>query len=112
MFVTIDKIQKGLTAYIDTEISNQLTGWEKIGFCTASALILRNLPETLEQYRNNKFIQMLGIIDDNGNIDIDSLRDAIAENLKEEHIDIPIIKRRLKVTQADLDSLYNMIKEV
>ena len=111
MFVTIDKIQKGLTAYIDTEIAPTLEGWEKIGFCTASALILRNLPATFDQLRNNQFVQMLGVIDDKGNIDIDSLRDAVAQYLKEEHIDIPIIKRRMRVTGADLDKLYNMIKE-
>ena len=68
MFVTIDKIQKGLTAYIDTEISPTLEGWEKIGFCTASALILRNLPATFDQLRNNQFIQMLGVLKQNHDI--------------------------------------------
>ena len=111
MLVTINQIQKGLIAYVDNEIAPTLEGWEKIGFCSASALILRNLPATFDQLRNNQFVQMLGIIDDKGNVDIDALSDAVAQYLKEEHIDIPIIKRRMKVTGADLDKLYNMIKE-
>ena len=54
---------------------------------------------------------MLGVIDSSGNIDIDALRDTASAYLTEEHIDLPVIKMRLKVTPADVDKLYTMIKE-
>ena len=110
MTVTIEQVRNGITAYIDSEIAPMLEGWERVGFCSAAALILRNLPKVFDQYKTNNFIRMLGIIDENDNIDLDALRDAMASYLTEEHIDIPIIKRRMKVTGKDLDKLYNMIK--
>ena len=111
MNVTIEQVKNGLSAYIDSEIAPMLEGWERIGFCSAAVLILRKLPLIFDQYKNNNFVKMLGVIDEKDNIDLDALRDAVASYLKEEHIDIPIIKRRMKVTGKDLDKLYNMIKE-
>ena len=84
----------------------------KIGFGAASALVVKNLPGTLEQYAKHPFVIMLGVIDADGNIDIDALHDAVADYFKSEgeYVNVPMIGR-MKFTKSDVESLYRYIKE-
>lgn len=112
MVANIQKVQVGLARYIDTEMLNHMDGWQKIGFGAASALIIKNLPNTVQRYMNHPLIQALGIMDEEKNIDIDALHDAVAEHFGEqgEYVNIPLLGR-VKFTKADIEALYNHIKE-
>lgn len=61
---------------------------------------------------NRPLIQALGIMDEDKNIDIDALRDAVVEHFGEqgEYVNIPMLGR-VKFTKADIEALYNHIKE-
>lgn len=112
MVANIQKVQTGLVRYIDTEMINHLEGWQKIGFGAASALIIKNLPNTMQVYMNHPFVQALGVVDSEGNIDIDALHDAVKDYFSEqgEYINIPLMGR-VKFTKADIEALYKYIKE-
>lgn len=112
MKASIQKVQNGLIKFIDTEMVNHLDGWQKIGFGAASALIVKNLPNTVATYANHPAIAMLGIIDKDNNIDIDALHDAILDHFGSdgEYVNIPLIGR-VKITKQDVETLYQHIKE-
>lgn len=112
MVANIQKVQAGLVRYIDTEMLNHMDGWQKIGFGAVLALIIKNLPNTAQRYMNHPLIQALGIMDEDKNIDIDALRDAVVEHFGEqgEYVNIPMLGR-VKFTKADIEALYNHIKE-
>lgn len=112
MTATIQKVQNGLVKFIDTELINHLDGWQKIGFGAASALIVKNLPNTIQQYAKTPAIAMLGVIDKDMNIDIDALHDAIMDyfSTEGEYVNVPMVGR-MKITKQDVESLYKYIKE-
>lgn len=112
MKANIQKVQNGLIKFIDTEILNHLGSWQKIGFGAGSALLIKNLPQTIENYANHPTIAMFGIIDKDKNIDIDALHDALIDNFTSEgeYVNIPLIGR-IKITKQDIETLYNLIKE-
>lgn len=112
MKASIQKVQNGLVKFIDTEMINHMEGWQKIGFGAASALVIKNLPNTLEQYANHPAIAMLGIIDTDKNVDIDALHDAVMDYFSSEgeYVNIPMIGR-MKITKQDVETLYQYIKE-
>lgn len=112
MKASIEKVQAGLVKFIDTEMINHLDGWQKIGFGAGSALIIKNLPKTIEAYAKHPAIAMLGIVDEDGNIDIDAVHDAIMDYFSSEgeYVNVPLIGR-VKITKQDVETLYKYIKE-
>ncbi len=112
MKANIQKVQNGLAKFIDTELVNHLDGWQKIGFGAVSALVIKNLPTTIKQYAHHPAIAMLGVIDEDLNIDIDALHDAVMDHFSTEgeYINVPMLGR-LKITKQDVESLYKYIKE-
>lgn len=112
MLANIQKVQAGLIKYIDSEMINHMDGWKKIGFGASSALIIKNLPNTVQIYSGHPFVQALGIIDEEGNVEIDALHDAVKDYFSDagEYIDIPLIGR-VKFTKSDVETLYQYIKE-
>ena len=112
MKASIEKVKSGLTTFIDGNLINHLEGWQKIGVGAAAALLIRNLPATVEKYAKHPFVVALGIIDDDLNVDIDALHDAVADYFlgDGEYINVPVIGR-VKITKEDVEGLYQSIKE-
>ncbi len=112
MKASIQKVQIGLANFIDTEMVNHLDGWQKIGFGAAAALIIKNLPNTINAYMKHPIVVAFGVIDEDGNIDIDALHDAIMDHFATdgEYINIPMLGR-VKITKQDVETLYKFIRE-
>ncbi len=112
MKANIQKVQVGLANFIDKEMVNHLDGWQKIGFGAASALIIKNLPNTINAYMKHPVVVAFGIIDKDQNVDIDALHDAIIDHFgsEGEYINIPMIGR-FKISKQDVELLYKYIKE-
>lgn len=111
--VGINKIEKGVAAYIDSEIMPQLpnTGFEKVLAGTAMSLIIRRSGAILDSYKTNKGIQMLGLMDQEGNVDVDVLADELRKNIPPEgmKVEIPIIGG-MTFHKDDVNKLYEYIK--
>lgn len=112
MKASIEKVQAGLAKYIDNEMINHLQGWQKIGFGASSALIIKNLPNTIQAYKNSPVVAMFGVLDEDNNIDIDALHDAISDYFTSdgEYVNVPLLGR-IKFTKQDIETLYQYIKE-
>lgn len=93
--VTIKQIGQGVAAYLDAELMPQFPaqGIEKVLAGTAISLLIRRSEKILESYKDNKIIQMLGIMDEEGNVDVDVLTEELKKNISSDgvKIEVPII---------------------
>lgn len=110
--VSIDKIEKGVAAYLDSELMPQLpnSGFEKVLAGTAMSLVIRRSGKILDSYKDNKAVQMLGIMDAEGNVDVDVLAEELKKNLPKEgmKVEIPIIGA-MTFHKEDVDKLHEYI---
>lgn len=112
--VTIDKVQSGVTAFVDREIVPGLSGWDKVIVAGGIALMISNLPNIIAQYSSNPAVAALGLYDKNTNqVNVDALYNAACPYIGTERlpVKIPIVGITVKIGKPELDSLYRYIKE-
>lgn len=80
----------------------------KFALAGASTLILGKAEKLIAQYR--PMLNTLGIIDENGNVDIDALYTASKDGMTATNGILQIAG--FTFNQADIDKLYRMLKEV
>lgn len=110
--VTIAKIEQGVAAYLDAEIMPQLpsSGLEKVLAGTAMSLFIKRSGKIIEGYKENKAVQMLGIMDADGNVDVDVLAEELKKNIPSDgvKVEIPIIGK-MTFHKDDVDKLHEYI---
>lgn len=110
--VSIDQIEKGIANYLDAELIQQLPadGFQRVIAGVGLSLLIKRSSVLVEKVKSNSFIQLLGIFDENGNVDIDTLRDEIKKQMPADgiKIDVPSIGI-INFTKNDVDSVYSYI---
>lgn len=110
--VSVDKIEKGVANYLDAELMPQLekNSLEKVMVGTVASLLIRKTGTIIEGYKDNKLVQMLGIMDEEGNVDVDTLVTELKKNITKEgvKVDIPVLGT-LTFHKDDIDKLYDYI---
>ena len=83
--VTIDKVEQGFSKFVDTDFVPSLNRSEVQGAIIAFGLglAIRRFRAISEHYLSNPDVQMLGVVDKSGNIDIDLLRDELKKAIPE-----------------------------
>ena len=64
-----NRVIKGITTYIDTEIIDKIAGWKKWVVGSAIGLAMSNTTNVFNQIKSNEFIKLLGVIDENDKIE-------------------------------------------
>lgn len=109
--VTIDQAMRGAVRFIETEILPHLPTGKGIGAGIAVALIMDGGKEKILSLRNHPVVQMMGVMDENGNINIDRLYNAARPKFEQKlPVSVPFIGE-LKFDQNDVDKLYRYIQE-
>lgn len=109
--VTFMQVKQGLGGYITHEIIAKMAGWQQWVAGAFVALVMSKADQIFEQFKNNPAILMLGVISENGEIDIDALHGAFRQQAKEPvRIDLPMIGS-ITLSAADIDSIYQYIKQ-
>ena len=109
--ITIDQAMRGVVRFIDTEILPHLPTGKGIGAGIAVALIMDGGKERILALRENTVVQMMGVMDEAGNINIDRLYNAARPKFEQKlQVSIPFIGD-LTFDQNDVDKLYRYIKE-
>ena len=109
--VTIDQAMRGAVRFIETEILPHLPTGKGIGTGIAVALIMDGGKEKILSLRNHPVVQMMGVMDENGNINIDRLYNAARPKFEQKlPVFVPFIGE-LKFDQNDVDKLYRYIQE-
>lgn len=113
--VGMDKVQKGLAAFVDRELAPSLSGWDKVIVAGGSGLMIANLPKLIAQYAGNPVVAAMGIYDKENNlVNIDALYKAASPYIGTEAlpVKIPMLGITVKMGKSEIDTLYRYIKEV
>lgn len=99
----IEKVKRGIATFVDNEIAPILPKWKGIAFAAGAALMLEAKANVL---MNHPFITMLGVVDGD-NVDVDKIYSAIKSKAQGKW---PIEMAGLRMSEGDLDKLYQYIK--
>ena len=85
---TIEQIRRGFASYIDTEVLPAIPGGtlRKVVIGTAATMLVANLDKTLSAAASNPTMRTLGIVAEDGNVDVDALADALRRNMGDEGV--------------------------
>ena len=109
--VSMDKVQKGMTAFIDRELVPILTGWDKVLVGGGAGVLVAKLPKVMEMY---PVISAFDIYDKESNqVDVDTLYNAVIPYVGADTLPlkIPYLGITVKVGRQQIDELYKYIKE-
>lgn len=109
--IPMDKVQRGLAAFLDRELIPSLTGWDKVLVGGGAGIAVAKLPKIVEMY---PIITALNIYDKaNNQMDIDTLYQAVTPHMGSETLPlkIPYLGITIKVGKPQVDALYQYIKE-
>lgn len=110
--VTMEKVQRGLAAFIDRELIPSLSGWDKVLVGGGAGLAVAKLPQMIAQY---PIVSALGVYDkENNQVDIDALYKAVTPYIGAEALPVklPAVGITVKMGRQEIDTLYRYIKEV
>lgn len=111
--ITFAQFESGIITYIENEIIKKITDWRKWLIGGAVALGMGKFEGMYAQIKENPIIKSLGVIDDQGLIDIDSLYNAAKQTAQATGSvtqTLPILGATT-FTVDDIDSLYRYILE-
>lgn len=112
MTVTIDQAMRGVSRFADMEIIPHLPTGKGIGVGVALALIMDGGREKILSLRENPAIKIMGIMDEQGNIDVDRLYNAARPRFEGNKFPVTIpLLGEFRFDQNDVDKLLNYIKE-
>lgn len=111
--VTVQQIQSGLAAYLDAEMMPKLpaNGVQRVITGAAMGLLIKRSGAIIQEYSQHPFVKMLGITDENGNWDLDTLKTEVKKQIDSNgvDIDIPMIGV-MTFHQSDIDRISSFIK--
>ena len=109
--VTLQQVQTGLFNYIDREWLPHMTGLKKVGLTAYMTLAAGNLTALAAKYINHPAIAGLGIVDEQGCVDIDKAYTAVIpsfNNGAKHSIELPLIGS-VTLDRSDIDKLHRYI---
>ena len=110
---TIDQIIRAVTRFADNEVLPRLPTGKGIGAGIMLALVMQQGGrDKLLALREHPVVQMMGVMDESGNVDMEKLYSVARPKLdgKKLPVNIPIIGE-LRFDVNDLDRLYSMVQE-
>lgn len=111
--VSLNQFKNGVSRYIDTEILTQIGGWQKWVAGAFTSIAIQRAEEIFDSLRNHPFVSMMGIVSEDGMIDIEALHSAFrrqAEQCGAVNIELPLMGS-IRLTHDDIDCLYRHIMQ-
>lgn len=105
------QVVAGLAAFIDNEILTKVNGWQKWLVGAGMGVALDRSSDIFNSLKQNEIIKMLGVIDSDDNIDVDTLYREVKKQAQKSAVtfDIPMLGV-LTLNDRDVDKLYSYIK--
>lgn len=87
---TIEQVRRGFASYIDNEIIAVIPGgtMRKVVIGAAATMLAANMERMLANATNNPTIQALGIVAEDGTVNVDALADALRRNMTDEGVKV------------------------
>ena len=105
------RVLNGITKYVDTEIVDKINGWQKWIVGGGVGIALSNSTNIFNRLKENEFVKMLGIINEEDKIDVDKIYKEIKTQAKKGPVtfNAPLVGA-ITFTEADVDKLYQLIQ--
>lgn len=105
-----DKVINGFAKYVDSEIVNKIPGWKKWIVGSGIGMMLSNTENVYSKIKDNEFIKMLNIIDEQGNVNVDDMYKELKKQAQKSNatIELPMVGSFV-LNEHDVDKLYNFI---
>lgn len=110
--VHTDKVMTGLVQFLDNELIPKLPerGWQRPVCATVIAMAHKHIYGLIDEYKANPMLVGIGLFDENGMVDLETLKDEFSKNLGAEGMGIsfPLIGT-ITFHQSDVEKLYYYI---
>lgn len=110
--VAINKVEQGIAAYLDKEFMPQLpsNGLERVVVGTVVSIMIKRSSGVIASYRNHPLVKMLGIINEDDQVDIEIVMEELSKNIPADglKVEIPVLGV-LTFRKSDVDKLYDYI---
>lgn len=105
------QVINGVSRYIDTEIVNKMSGYQKWVIGAGAGIFLNKGTKIFENIKNNEIVKSMEIIDSEDNIDVDCIYQELKKQASKGAItfDLPMIGA-ITLNETDVDKLYSYIK--
>lgn len=110
--INLNQLQNGIVKYIDNEIVPHINGWQKWVFGAVVSTAMLKTTNVFNALKENPLIKMLEVIDENDNIDIDTIYREFLKQAQKGAItfDVPMLGA-LTLNSTDVEKMYRYIKE-
>lgn len=110
MRVNQDQLQVALSKYFENELLGKApNGFEKFKMGFVYGGLKSKLPKIINDLKTNQLINMLGVFDEDGFLDVDEAMKYAKESFEKTG---KITIANIMFSEEDLDSLYKYLKEV
>ena len=108
---TYSQVINGIAKYMDVEIISNISGWQRWIVGSAVGIALSNSTDLFNKLKQNEFVKMLGVIDKDDKIDVNKIYRELKKQAKKSSVtfNAPMIGP-ITLTERDIDTLYEMIK--
>lgn len=113
MKVKFEAVLDGAAKFMDKEIYSGMNDWQEVLARVTVGQIFENREAVKAAVVNNGIIRTFGIVDENGDVEIDSLASRLkAEIQRKEKLTVSIpLFGSITFSPSDVDSLYQMITD-
>ncbi|MDE6132837.1 MAG: hypothetical protein K2G04_05630 [Oscillospiraceae bacterium] len=111
MKVKFEAVIDGAAKFMDKEIYSGMNDWQEVLARVTVGQIFENRAALKESFINNGLIRTFGIIDENGDVEIDRLASSLKTEIQRKEkltVSIPMFGK-MTFHPSDVDSLYEMI---
>lgn len=111
--MTFEKVLDGAVRFINENVIPGMNDWQEIAARIAIGRLYENQQSVLTFLQNNGIVRAFGVINSDGDVDIDRLcTDLKREIQKKKKIQVAITGfGKMSFDASDVDKLYNYIKE-
>lgn len=106
-----EQVVNGIIAYADNEVMVKLPTTGKWVMGTIIGIASQKVHRVVETLQDNIIVQMLDVVDESGNIDVDTVVVALKEASEKYgnlHIDLPLVGN-MAFTSSDVEKLRTYI---
>ncbi len=111
MRIKFEAVLDGIAKFMDREIYSGMNDWQEVIARVTIGQIFENRAVVKESFINNGLVRTFGIIDENGDVEIERLASSLKTEIQRKEkltFKVPLFGS-LTFHPSDVDSLYEMI---
>lgn len=114
--VSLNQIEHGLGRWVDMEflpkipMNGPYDVVKRLGVAAGTVYLIRKGKAALSSLQGNQLMQTLGIVDANGDIDLEGMKTALIEKIPETGIKVQVpVLNEITFYKKDIESMYTYI---